>query len=554
LFDELCDKKSLANHAPTGKAGANCFPSASVQGTIVPMQDLSALYKEHVGGLQQGYEAAMSLHGLDAIVIGSGKPGLRNPFDDQYWPLAVTPAFAHWLPLMEPDCFLIIRIGRQPQLIRRIADDFWHSPKVPESTHFWNEFKLLEVRDDESDTYFPIHNCAYITRDPDDRTGGAVNPPALVASLDQLRTHKSAYEIACLVEASRRAALGHRAAERAFFDGDQSELMIHLAYLAASEQDDDTTPYKGIVALGAHAAVLHHVVYGTKPLGRTDTSLLIDAGAKYLGYGSDITRTYARGSGAAARQFSSLVTAVDTVQRKLCELMKNGMEYEALHDQSHHLLAYALEEIGLLRGSVTECVDRGVTRALFPHGLGHSLGIVTHDVGCKPRAAKPDNKYLRTTSMVATNNVFTIEPGVYFIDSLLAPLQQDSRSKLVNWPLVEVLKPFGGVRIEDNVQVLADSVRNLTREAFGESASASNSRPLMLPSTTQTSATGRFLRSTTGDISTPPPRTRTAPVVARSSLPPNALPSGRPPRADSEPPKLAPAPVVSGDPDLDEFI
>lgn len=430
------------------------------------MDQLGILYQEHIARLQHGYEAVMAKHQLDAIVLGSGHATARNRFDDQFWPLSVTPAFAHWLPLQEADCFVIVRPGKKPTLVRTVTDDYWHSPTATESEHFWSAFDLIEVKPGGAKAHFPVLRCDYITRDPLGMSGGGVNSPELVAALDALRTVKSDYEVHCMLEASRRAARGHRAAERAFLESDRSELALHLTYLGASEQDDATTPYKGIVALGPHAAVLHHAVYGTKPVGKTDTSLLIDAGARYLGYNSDITRTYARGGGAAARQFASLIAAVDGVQRKLCELIGVGMEYEALHDQSHVLLAIALEEIGLLRGNPSECVARGVTRALYPHGLGHSLGLVTHDVGCKLRAPRPENKHLRTTCTIAKDQVFTIEPGVYFIDSLLAPLRADDRKALVNWQLVDVLKPFGGVRIEDNVQVLEDGVRNFTREAF----------------------------------------------------------------------------------------
>jgi Xaa-Pro dipeptidase len=430
------------------------------------MDHLTDLYSAHVQHLQHGYESVMAKSNVEAIVVASGHPALRNRFDDQYVALSVTPAFAHWLPLQEPDCFVVVRAGKKPLLIRTVVDDYWHSATPIESDHFWTQFEVVEVKAGGAKAHFPVLRCEYVTRDPLGVSGGGVNSPDLIAALDVLRTQKSQYEIHCLLEASRRAVRGHKAVERAFLDGDRSELALHLIYLGASEQDDSSTPYKGIVALGPHAAVLHHMVYGTKPMGKTDTSMLVDAGAKYLGYGSDITRTYARGAGAAARQFASLIAAVDGVQRKLCEVMTIGMDYEALHDQSHHMLAVALEEIGLLRGKPDECVAKGVTRALFPHGLGHSLGILTHDVGCKPKAPKPENKHLRTTCTIAGDQVFTIEPGVYFIDSLLAPLKSDDRSKLVNWPLVDVLKPFGGVRIEDNVQVLDDGVRNLTREAF----------------------------------------------------------------------------------------
>ena len=126
----------------------------------------------------------------------------------------------------------------------------------------------------------------------------------------------------------------------------------------------------------------------------------------------------------------------------------------------------SLCDIGLVVGSADEAVGRGVTRAFLPHGLGHSLGLQTHDVGCALRRPRGDNRFLRNTADIAPGQVFTIEPGVYFIGALLNPLRGSSQGALVNWKTVELLAPLGGVRIEDDVHVLAAGapVRNLTRE------------------------------------------------------------------------------------------
>jgi Xaa-Pro dipeptidase len=73
----------------------------------------------------------------------------------------------------------------------------------------------------------------------------------------------------------------------------------------------------------------------------------------------------------------------------------------------------------VLQMSTDEAVSAGVTRAFFPHGLGHSLGLQCHDVGCALIKPKPDNPFLRNTSIITPGQVFTIEPGIYFIDGLL---------------------------------------------------------------------------------------------------------------------------------------
>lgn len=423
-------------------------------------------YPAHIKTLQAGTEAALAAHGFDAVVLCSGAVASRNRFDDQSWPLNPTPTFLHWVPLFEADAYVVIKPGKKPQLVRTVVDDYWETQAPPESDHFWNSFDVVEVKPGHAGDALPGGNVAVVTRDPGTSPPGAVNPPSLIAALDLLRTRKSAYEIACQAEASRRAARGHAKTAAMFQAGTPSELEIHLAYLQASDQDDAWAPYKNIVALGAHAAVLHYVAYTTERVAG-DTSLLVDAGAKCLGYASDITRTYVRGNGAAAKRFGELLAKVDAVQQEVVRRIKPGMPYEDLHDDTHRLLAVALRDIGIGKGSPEELVDKGVTRALFPHGLGHSLGITVHDVGMKPRPPRPENKFLRNTSVIEVGQVFTIEPGIYIIDGLVGPLQADAKAAgLVDWTLIDQLRPFGGIRIEDNILVEEHGTRNLTREAF----------------------------------------------------------------------------------------
>ncbi|MEO8843286.1 MAG: Xaa-Pro dipeptidase [Kofleriaceae bacterium] len=422
-------------------------------------------YPQHIEHLQRAAEAALAQHKFEALVLCSGTAQARNRFDDQYWPLMPTPAYLHWCPLVEPDAFVVVRPGRRPTLVRTVVDDYWETPTPPESDHFWDAFDVVTVGPGHAGDVLPGGRVAVITRDPGQAPPGEVNPAALIASLEQARTTKTAYELECIAEATRRAVLGHRATEALFRSSDVSELDIHFAYLAASQQDDSWTPYKNIVALGPHCGVLHYIAYQRERIS-DDTSLLVDAGARCQSYSSDITRTYARGNGPAAKRFGELIERIDVMQRAIVTRVKPGLAYEDLHDECHRLLAAVLIESGIGKGSAAELVDRGVTRALLPHGLGHSLGVSTHDVGMKLRPPRLENKFLRNTSVIEAGQVFTIEPGVYFIASLLGPLREDDRARLVDWKAIEELLPFGGVRIEDNVFVRADGVRNLTREAF----------------------------------------------------------------------------------------
>ena len=433
---------------------------------------LSQSYSEHLAQLEHGYGEVLTRNGLDAIVIHSGSPKLRTTFDDQYWPLRVTPHFQHWLPLVAADCALVVRAGHRPKLVWLREQNFWEKP-APLEHDFWQSgFETVHVSHRaEAQAYLPKTGAVFVGEDAQCAAEWGFNqaefsPAALLQQLDALRTRKTAYEELCLAEANRRAAIGHEALAQAFRSGDASELDLHLSYLRATAQDDPETPYKNIVALGANAATLHHISYGRTRAATAAQSLLVDAGASFLGYCSDITRTYVKGTTAAASAFAGLIAGVERLQQQLCSEIRIDSPYEALHDRSHAYVAEVLRETGVVKLSADEAVSSGVTRAFFPHGLGHSLGLQCHDVGCASLKPRPDNPFLRNTSNIAERQCFTIEPGIYFIDSLLEKLQQGTHAASVDWRLVSELSKLGGVRIEDDILVVGGSniTRNLTRQ------------------------------------------------------------------------------------------
>jgi Xaa-Pro dipeptidase len=359
-------------------------------------------------------------------------------------------------------------------MLRPTERSFWEDPAPPETDHFWSAFDVLEVPAAPAmRELMPKGRAAFIGDDVSAAASwgiDAVNPLDLVRALDQLRVHKTPYEVECIAEANRRAAAGHDELRKLFADADRSEIELHLAFLAATRQDDAETPYKNIVAFDAHAATLHHVSYAKR--AQPAQSMLVDAGATFAGYASDVTRTWVKGKGAAASAFAQLVAQVEAMQQRLCSQAQTGLYYEALHDESHRQVAGILREVGVVKRSAEDANASGITRAFYPHGLGHSLGLQTHDVGCATTKPRPENPFLRNTTIISEGQCFTVEPGVYFIDSLLRPLREGARAKDVDWKLVDALAPFGGVRIEDDVVVRADGVRNLTREVLPKGGGA----------------------------------------------------------------------------------
>jgi Xaa-Pro dipeptidase len=272
------------------------------------------------------------------------------------------------------------------------------------------------------------------------------------------------------------AARGHSRIAAAFDDG-LSELELHGLYCDATRQRESELPYSNIVALNEHGAVLHYQ-HLERAAPADVRSLLIDAGADYCGYAADVTRTWAA-TGAA---FQPLIDSMERLQQTLCAEVRSGVDFVALNERAHELLADVLVAHRLVNCPAAEALESGLTRTFLPHGLGHLLGLQVHDAG--GRQVSPDGEirdppaehpFLRLTRVLEPGFVVTIEPGLYFIPSLLQALDPSARNR-VNWATVETLIPYGGIRIEDNVVVQEAKHRNLTREAFAASPSAPERR------------------------------------------------------------------------------
>ncbi len=432
------------------------------------MTDLAALFQSHIAERQRTTAAALSETGHDALVISSGK--IYSHFaDDQEAPFHPTPHFAHWCPMTGPHHVLVLRPGQRPLLIRYAPEDFWYE-QAPLGDPFWaTAFDLEEVGtvEDVWKRVGTLTRAAYIGNETDraEAAGLEVNPALLTAHLDWHRTTKSAYEVTCIDEATVIAARGHRAARAAFLAG-ASELEIHYAYVQAAGIVDHEMPYGSIVALNEKGATLHYE--GKRTSVRNGAVLLIDAGAQVRRYAADITRTLAAPH--CDPRFAALIDGMVQIELDLCAMVKPQLPYGDLHHQGHLLIAGLLQAQGILKVSPDEAVADGLSRPFFPHGLGHHLGIQVHDVAGRqgapdgtPTPPPPQHPFLRTTRTIEECQVFTVEPGLYFIPMLLRPFRENEFKGCFDWKLIDELTPCGGIRIEDNLLVTADGHRNLTR-------------------------------------------------------------------------------------------
>ena len=140
---------------------------------------------------------------------------------------------------------------------------------------------------------------------------------------------------------------------------------------------------------------------------------------------------------------------------------------EDLHLDAARDILRGLREMDVVRGDVDDMMEQNVFALFFPHGLGHFLGMDTHDPGGYPkgvdRIQRPGIQYLRARRTLEPGMVITIEPGCYFIPALLNPAMEDPAVKpYLNASLLRTMLDFGGIRIEDDIAITEAGNENLT--------------------------------------------------------------------------------------------
>jgi Xaa-Pro dipeptidase len=452
--------------------------SPDVSEWVAP-NEWATLFGAHTRALESICEVALRRsaeagEGFDGIVFHAGSQAVYHR-DDQTVPFRSAAHFARWAPVPGPNHLVVYRPGVRPQLIRVVPRDYWHGAPEPGplDSLLGDSFDVCEVESLEAAgrEMGSAASCAYLGNAPEFAIAAGfaqsgVEPAAVLASLDWDRASKTDYEIGCLREAARRAGLGHAAVRTLAGEG-TSERRLNAAYLEASGQLDSETPYPNIIAWNEASAVLHYEAR-RHDAPKAVRCLLIDAGAAFRGYASDITRTYAQAD--AHPVFRELVEGMERLQAELVAAVRPG-SYVAIHEQAAFGVAELLCEVGVLRlDDAGDAAALGLDLSFFPHGVGHHLGLQVHDVGghqlgaagglATPPATAPS---LRTTRALEERHVVTIEPGLYFIPMLLDELRAQPAARHVDWSLVEALVPCGGIRVEDDVLVTATGAQNLSR-------------------------------------------------------------------------------------------
>lgn len=268
----------------------------------------------------------------------------------------------------------------------------------------------------------------------------AVEDPS--GMLAELRLRKSSSEIEQMVYASKVAAIAHELAMRHSRDGVteyqlQSVIEGFFSYAGASGWS-----YPSIVGCGENATILHYTT--NRDVCGDDEVILIDAGAEYRGYASDITRSWPI-SGAftdAQREIYDVVLEAQLAAIDACQV---GNLYTAPHDAARKVLAEGLIRLGVISQSLEDSLDMdsGELKRWYMHNTSHWIGLDVHDAGVYKPGGEP--------RLLEPGMCLTVEPGLYF--GAWRP-DVDCPERYANI----------GIRIEDDVLITQDGPVVLTED------------------------------------------------------------------------------------------
>ncbi|XP_052230326.1 xaa-Pro dipeptidase-like isoform X2 [Dreissena polymorpha] len=427
---------------------------------VVPMQ----LFKENRERLCERLRKNSKIPSGAIVVLQGGEAVTRHCSDHE--PLFRQESFFHWtFGVEEADFYGAVEVDT--------GKAFLFPPKLPEAYAVWMG-KLLTEEDFK--TRYQVEEVYFLPEIADVLTKKS---PSVLLTLKGLNTDSGKY--------SREAAfdgisqfkvdselLHPEICECRVFKSDLELEVLRYANRISSEAHKSVMAnirpgmYEYQLESGDNGSVLHYGHAGvpnSKQLQEGDMCLL-DMGGEYYCYTSDITCSYPCNGKFTERQ-RGIYNAVYKASRAVMESVKPGVSWVEMHRLANRVQLEELTRLGLLTGDVGEMMKVNLGAVFMPHGLGHFMGIDTHDVGGYPegteRIPEPGLRSLRTVRNLEHRMVLTIEPGIYFINVLLdQALSNPDHAKFMCREVIDQYREFGGVRIEDDIAVTEDGMECLT--------------------------------------------------------------------------------------------
>jgi len=281
-----------------------------------------------------------------------------------------------------------------------------------------------------------------------DNVSFPIDTITLIDLLSHSRATKTEEEITLIKIANQISSDAHatlmRNVQAGWYEYTAEDLFLYSTYTCGCRFQS----YIPIVGSGANSAILHYT-FNTRKINDGEF-LLVDAGAEYQGYASDITRTFPVGSKFSPLQ-SILYSELLRIQNTLINSIQVNMPWFILTGLTTELVAESLLRMNVAFGNKTVLLQQQIPQLFMPHGLGHLVGLDVHDSIIFPTTLEP-------------GTVITIEPGIYFNRALLNRTSlPPEKSRYINWQLVEQYFEIGGVRLEDDILITDSTIENLTK-------------------------------------------------------------------------------------------
>ena len=235
----------------------------------------------------------------------------------------------------------------------------------------------------------------------------------------------------------------------------ESEIVAKVHEIAIRDGGDISFPIIGTV----HGETLHNHYHGNQ-LKEGDLFLL-DCGAETaMGYAGDLSSTMPVSNSFTDRQ-KEIYNIVLASHNAAIDMLAPGVPFKNVYYESCRVIVEGMKDLGLMTGNTEEAIQAGAHAMFFPCGVGHQMGLDVHDMenlgevyvgyGGKPKSKQFGIKSLRLAKELVPGLVLTIEPGVYFIPSLIDMWKKEKRfTDFINYDKLETYKDFGGIRNEEN--------------------------------------------------------------------------------------------------------
>lgn len=285
----------------------------------------------------------------------------------------------------------------------------------------------------------------------------------LKEAIEESRVIKDDYEIALSRKANNISAKAHLAVMRAASTATNERELAGIFIKECIAGGCTNQAYSPIVAAGTNGATLHYV-HNSAPINDSTLNILLDASGEYSLYASDITRTFPV-NGKFTKESREIYELVLSIQKACIAKLRAGILWDTLQELAHEMVVDGLLKLGVFKGDKKDIAAAQTSTAFFPHGLGHYLGMDTHDTGGHPNYHDKEAifKYLRVRGQLPARSIITVEPGVYFCRFIIEPYLKDAKHKhFIDEKVLDKYWVVGGVRIEDDVLVLEDGCESLT--------------------------------------------------------------------------------------------